>query len=102
MSRMASPISLSAGPMPPFLARSAASSSALGGISLVRRTETSTVPMEQTAPSMNEPTTQYGIPDAVAPEMNFWKTKSEMLANVMPRPVKNDWARNPLPSWDGG
>ena len=34
--------------------------------------------------------------------MNFWKTKSEMLANVMPRPVKNDWARNPLPSCDGG
>ena len=60
------------------------------------------MPMEQTAPSMNEPTTQYGIPDSVAPEMNFWKTNSEMLASVMPRPVKNDWARNPLPSWDGG
>ena len=58
MSQMASPISLSAGPKPPFLARSALSSSWLGGISGVLSTEISTEVIEQTAPSMNEPTTQ--------------------------------------------
>ena len=84
------------------MARSALSSSSLGGISGVRSTEISTEPIEQTAPSMNEPTTQYGMPASVAPEMIFWKKKSERLARVMPRPVKNDWARKPLPSWDGG
>ena len=58
--------------------------------------------MEQTAPSMNEPSTQYGMPAAVPPPMNCWKTNREMLARVMPRPVKNDCARKPLPSWEGG
>ena len=65
-------------------------------------TETRTVPIEQTAPSMNDPTTQYGMPALVAPSISCWKTYSEMLASVMPRPVKKDWARKPLPSWDGG
>src|SRR4051794_7982220 len=102
MSFRASPISCRAEPNPPFLARIALSSSSLGGISGVRSTEISTEPIEQTAPSMNEPTTQYGIPAPVAPEMSSWNTKSDRLASVMPRPVKNDWARNPLPSWDGG
>jgi hypothetical protein len=43
---------------PPLFARSSANSSAVGGISGVLRTETSTEPIEQTAPSMNEPKTQ--------------------------------------------
>ena len=42
------------------------------------------------------------MPADVAPSMSLWNTKSEMLASVMPRPVKNDWARNPLPSCEGG
>ena len=62
------------------MARSAASASALGGISVVLMTETSTVAIEQTEPRMNEPTTQYGIPASVAPEMSDWKTNSETLA----------------------
>jgi hypothetical protein len=82
---MASQISLRAAPKPPFLARSAASSSSVGGISDVLRTETRTVPIEHTEPRMNEPTTQYGIPAFVAPVMRLWKTNSETLARVMPR-----------------
>ena len=39
----------------------------LGGISGVVSTETRTVPIEQTAPSMNDPTTQYGMPASVPP-----------------------------------
>ena len=31
-----------------------------------------------------------------------WKKEMDRLASVMPRPVKKDCARKPLPSWDGG
>jgi hypothetical protein len=37
---------------------------------------------------MNEPTTQYGTPASVAPVMKDWKTNSETLASVMPKPAK--------------
>src|SRR5215204_3058716 len=88
--------------MPPFLARSSASSCGLGGISGVDRIDTSTVPIEHTAPSMNEPTTQYGMPADVAPSITVWKKNSETLARVIPKPVKKLCARNPLASCDGG
>ena len=65
-------------------------------------TETSTVPIEQTEPRMNAPTTQYGMPADVAPPMMCWKTNSEMFASVMPNPVKKLCARKPLASWEGG
>ena len=81
------------------MARSAASSSGLGGISGVLITDTSTVAIEQTAPSMNDPKTQYGMPASVAPVIRLWKTNSETLASVMPKPVKKLCARNPLASW---
>ena len=42
------------------------------------------------------------MPADVAPVMRVWKTNSETLASVMPRPVKKLWARKPLASWDGG
>jgi hypothetical protein len=34
--------------------------------------------------------------------MSFWKMNREMLASVIPKPVKKLWARNPLASCDGG
>jgi len=102
ISTIASQISAIAAPKPPFLARSAASSSGLGGISGVLITDTRTVPIEQTAPRMNEPTTQYGMPASVAPVMKDWKTNSETLASVMPKPVKKLCARKPLASCWGG
>lgn len=69
-----------------------------GGSSGVEMTETKTVPIEQTDPSMKDPTTQYGMPEAIAPVISDWKTNKEMLAKVMPKPVKNDWAKKPLAS----
>ena len=65
-------------------------------------TDTRTVAIEQTEPSMNEPTTQYGMPASVAPVMKDWKTNSETLASVMPKPVKKLCARKPLASCCGG
>jgi hypothetical protein len=58
--------------------------------------------IEQTAPSMNEPNTQYGMPASVPPVISFWKTYSETLASVMPRPVKKLWVRKPRASCDLG
>ena len=69
---------------------------------MVVMTETRTVAIEQTEPSMNEPTTQYGMPASVAPVMKDWKTNSETLASVMPKPVKKLCARKPLASCCGG
>jgi hypothetical protein len=56
------------------LALSSASSSSVGGISSVVRTEISTVPMEQTEPMKNAQNTQKGIPAAVAPLTSCWNT----------------------------
>ena len=84
------------------MARSAASSSGLGGISGVLMTDTSTVAIEQTEPRMNDPTTQYGMPASVAPTISVWKMNSETLASVMPNPVKKLCARKPLASCCGG
>ena len=58
MASQLSPSILRKVPPSAFLARIAASSSGVGGISGVRSTETSTLPIEHTAPSMNEPNTQ--------------------------------------------
>jgi len=68
-------------------------------LSGVDSTVTRIDPIEQTAPSMNDPNTQYGMPAAVVPARIFSNTNSDRLASVIPRPVKNDWVRNPLASW---
>ena len=105
ISTIASPISLKVwtAALPDSRLRwSSASSDGVGGSSGVDSTDTSTVPMENTAPSMNDPKTQYGMPAAVPPVMSDWNTNRDTFANVMPSIVKNDWARKPLPTWEGG
>ena len=59
-------------PRPLGLARSSASSSSVGGISGVDRTESRTVAIEQNAPMKNAQNTQNGTPAAVVPVISCW------------------------------
>lgn len=98
----ASAISEIEAPRPLDLVRSSASSSSVGGTSLVRDIAKPTVTRQHTAPSQNEANTQYGTPAAVAPVIVSWKTYSDTLASTAPAPVNRLWVRKPRAICDFG
>src|SRR3712207_3748304 len=81
---------------------SSASSSSVGGISSVERTEIRTVPMEQTAPMKNAQNTQKGKPAAVVPSIRRWNKNSDRFADTAPAPTNMLCVRKPRASWKSG
>src|SRR3712207_7961102 len=80
IARTAEAISTTAGTRPLGLDRISAISSSVGGISFVDKTESKTVPMEQTAPIQNATYTQVGRPAPASVPSNRWNAKIDRLA----------------------
>src|SRR3712207_4809242 len=99
IARTADAISTTAGTRPLGLDRISAISSSVGGISFVDRTESKTVPMEQTAPIQNATNTQVGRPPPVSVPSNRWNANSDRFAVTAPAPTNMLCVRKPRANW---
>src|SRR3712207_2671042 len=99
IARTALAISATAGTRPLGLDRISAISSSVGGISFVDRTESKTVPMEQTEPIQNATYTQVGRPPPVSVPSTRWNAKIDRFAVTAPAPTNMLCVRKPRANW---